>query len=60
MFVVTGFNVVMLLLTLNSTSSDQEKKYLQQCMGKEPDKYQTSSWVVLAWFGGLAAMLWFL
>ena len=26
----------------------------------EPEKYQTHDWVIMAWIGGIASLLWFL
>jgi hypothetical protein len=62
MYILIGFNVVMLLLTLNSSSSDQEKNLHMRLNDPtyESEKYQTHDWVIMAWIGGLAALLWFL
>jgi hypothetical protein len=52
----------MLLLTLNSSSSDQEKNLhmRRKDSTREPEKYHTTDWIVMAWIGGFAAMIWFL
>jgi hypothetical protein len=62
MYILAGFNVVMLLLTLNSSMCDQEINLHMRSKDstREPKNYHTTDWIVMAWIGGFAAFIWFL